>query len=67
MTGSEVRALKDGEITLEVSKLRTRLYDLRSKRVSENVEDISQFRKVRKDIARLLTEQRARQLKAVAP
>ena len=66
MTGSEVRAMKDGEITLEISKLRTRLYDLRSKRVSENVEDTSQFGKVRKDIARLLTEQRARHVKAVA-
>ncbi len=64
MTGKEVRAMKDDEIKVELNKLRHDGYDTRSKRVSETVEDTSKFGKVRKDIARLLTEQKARASKA---
>ena len=63
MTGKEVRALKDEEITIELGRLRTRLFDLSSQAATEKVEDTSQFRKVRKDVARLLTESHSRQLK----
>jgi large subunit ribosomal protein L29 len=64
MTGKEVRAMKDEELTLELGRLRTSLYDLRTKRVSEQVEDTSKFAKVRKDIARILTERTVRARKA---
>lgn len=64
MTGKEVRALKDEEIALELRKLRERLFTLRSQGVTQKVEDVSQHRKVRRDIARLLTERRARELAA---
>ena len=50
------------ELGVEVTKLRNDLYDLRSQAVTEKVEDTSKFGKLRKDIARLLTEQRTRQL-----
>lgn len=60
MNGSEVRALKDEEIGVELKRLRTKLFTLRTQAVSEKVEDNSQFRKIRRDIARLLTEQRTR-------
>lgn len=66
MTGKEVRALKDDELKLTLAKLRTELYDLRTKRVTETVEDTTRFGKLRKDIARLLTERRARQLAKAA-
>ncbi|MBS0198368.1 MAG: 50S ribosomal protein L29 [Planctomycetes bacterium] len=62
MTGKEVKAMRDEEIKLELAKLRNDLYDLRSQTVTEKVEDTSKFGKVRKDIARLLTEQRKRLL-----
>ncbi len=62
MTGKEVKAMRDEEIRLELAKLRNDLYDLRSQTVTEKVEDTSKFGKVRKDIARLLTEQRKRLL-----
>lgn len=60
MKGKDVHAMKNEELTLEVKNLRTKLYDLRAQAVTEKVEDTSQFGKVRKDVARLLTEQRAR-------
>lgn len=63
MTGTEVRGMKDEEIKIELGKLRNKLYDLRTKRVSDTVEDTSQFSKAKKDIARMLTEQRSRGLK----
>ncbi len=60
MTGAEVRKLNDEEITVELANLRGKLLALRNKGVSEKIEDTSQFGKIRKDIARLLTEQTAR-------
>lgn len=60
MKAKEVRKLKDEEIEIEVARLRRRLFDLRSQAVTEKIEDTSQFRKTRKDIARLLTEARSR-------
>lgn len=71
MIGEEVRKLKNEEITAELGKLRMSLFDLRSQVVTDKVGDTSMFRKARKDIARLLTEHRARQIakgsKAAAP
>lgn len=61
MTGEEVRGLNDEEIALELRRLRQRQYEMRSASVTEKVEDTSQFKKIRRDVARLLTEQNARQ------
>lgn len=60
MTGAEVKALSDEEIREELKRLRGRLFTLRGQTVTEKVEDNTQFGKVRRDIARLLTEQTAR-------
>lgn len=51
------------EIDLEVDRLKRRVFDLRTQTTTEKIEDPSQFKKVRRDIARLLTERRARLLK----
>lgn len=56
MKAKEVHAMKIEELHLEVKTLRAKLFDLRSQVVTEKVEDTSQFRKTRADIARLLTE-----------
>lgn len=64
MIGKEVRALSDEEITAELGRTRARVYKLRTQSVSEKVEDNSEFSRVRRDVARLLTEQRARQIKS---
>lgn len=64
MNGKEVRAMKDDELKLELTKLRASIYDARAKRETESVQDTTKPGKIRKDIARLLTEQQARHLKA---
>lgn len=60
MTPNEVRKLDDEEIQIEVRRLRRDLFDLRSQAVTEKITDTSRFGKIKKDIARLLTEQTVR-------
>ena len=60
MNGKEVRALSDEEIKVELSRLRDKLYTMRTQGVTEKVEDNSSFKKHRRDIARLLTERTTR-------
>ena len=61
MKPKEVRKLNDEEITVEVERLRRKHFELRTQAVTEKIEDTSQFGKIKKDIARLLTEQKARE------
>ena len=60
MTGKQVKEMKDEEIGIRLKELRQKLFELRCQAVSEKVEDNSQFGKIRRDIARLLTERTAR-------
>ncbi len=62
MTGEEIRKMKDAEMKAELASKRMRLFDLRSQTVTEKVEDLGEFKRTRRDIARLLTERRARQI-----
>lgn len=64
MTGKEVHGMADEEISEELGRLRIKLFTLRTQAVTEKVEDNSLFGKARRDVARLLTEQSTRQLKA---
>lgn len=64
MTPAEVRNLRDDEIKTELKNLRAKQYELRTQTATEKVEDTSQFTKIRKDVARLLTEATARKAKA---
>ena len=66
MTGQEVRKLNDEELGLELRRLRARVYQLRTQSVSEKVEDNSEVQRTRRDVARILTEQRARQIAGAA-
>ena len=63
MTGQEARKMTQEQVDGELTDLRKRLYALRTQAVTEKVEDNSQFRKIRHDIARLLTVQQERQAK----
>lgn len=60
MTGSEVRKLSDEEIVKWIGDLRREMDDLRVQQVTQKIEDNSRFRKNRRELARLLTEQTAR-------
>ena len=66
MKAAEVHRMKDEEIAIEIDRLQRKLFDLRCAVVTEKIEDPSLFGKVRKDIARLKTERRARQIKKTA-
>ncbi len=60
MKANEVRKLSDEELVIEAKRLRRQFFDLRTQAVTEKIEDTSQFGKIRKIIARVLTEQNAR-------
>ena len=60
MKAKEVHKLSSEEIGIEVARLRKKLFELGTQSVTEKIEDTSQFGKIRKDIARLLTEQNSR-------
>ena len=64
MKAKEVHKLSDEEIGIETGRLRKRLFELGSQQVTEKIADTSQFKKIRKDIARLMTESSARRNKA---
>ncbi len=66
MTPKEVRKLNDEELDVEIERLKRRHFELRTQSVTEKIEDTSQFAKIKKDIARLLTEQNSRRRAATA-
>lgn len=55
MKVTDIRELKTDELHNELDRLRRHLFDLRSQRVTEKLEDPTQLVKTKKDIARLLT------------
>lgn len=66
MKYQEVKRMTGEEIDLEIDRMQRRLHDMRVQRVTDKVEDPSQFKKIRRDIARMLTERRAREMAAAA-
>ena len=38
------------------------MFELRTQKVTDKIEDTSQFKKTRRDIARLMTKQRSREI-----
>jgi ribosomal protein L29 len=60
MKAKEVHKLSAEEIDVEVKRLRRKLFDLRAQSVTEQIQDTSQFKRIRADIARLLTERNTR-------
>jgi len=60
MKASEVHKLSDEEIAVELRRLSRKLFELRSQSVTEKIEDVSQFKKIRRDLARLQTERSSR-------
>ncbi len=56
MEMSEVKKLTDEELSVESTRVRRKLFDMRTQAVSDKIADTSQFKKLRKDLARLQTE-----------
>lgn len=58
----ELHKMKDAELAEEAGRLRKKHFDLRASAVTEKLENPRELGNIRRDIARLLTEQRSRQL-----
>jgi len=68
MKTAEMRQLKRDDLHAEVARLERHLFDLRAQAVTEKLADPSQLGKTRRDIARLLTVIREKELaKGEAP
>ena len=52
---ADIREMKTEELHAELDRMRRHLFDLRSQRVTEKLEDPSQLGKTQKDIARIFT------------
>lgn len=62
MKAREIREISTSELTESVKSKKEELFRLRFQQATGDLEDTSQIRKVRKDIARILTELRAREI-----
>jgi len=67
MTAKEIREKETDHLKHELTEKRKHLFDLRSQAVTEKLEDPSQLGKTRKDISRIKTIIRQRQLEAPRP
>ena len=64
MKAKEIREKDDEALGHELVEKQKHLFDLRSQAITEKLEDPSQLRKTRKDIARMLTVLRQREMEA---
>ncbi len=60
----EIRELTDAELSSELDRLHRHLFDLRAQSVTEKLADPSMITKARRDIARIMTVVRQRELQA---
>ena len=62
MKAQEVRELSDEELRAELERLQRHLFDVRAQAVTEKLEDPSMLSKTKRDVARILTVRRQREL-----
>ncbi|MFQ5925878.1 MAG: 50S ribosomal protein L29 [Terriglobia bacterium] len=62
MTAEELQQLSENELQVKEREMREQLFRLRLQLVTGQMESIRKIRELRRDIARLLTVRRARQL-----
>jgi len=63
-TPAEIRALNDAELQERIDDAKEEMFNLRFQRASGQLENTSRVRVVRREVARLKTIQRERQLAA---
>jgi len=64
MDAKDIRDLKDGELDSKLSELRKELFNLRFQHATAQLENTQRIPAVKKDIARILTIKRQRELGA---
>ncbi|TVQ53921.1 MAG: 50S ribosomal protein L29 [Phycisphaerales bacterium] len=60
----ELRKLSEEELLIEAERLRKKHFELRAQAVTEKITDTSQFKKLRQELARVLTLQNQKAAKA---
>lgn len=66
MKAQEVRELSDEELQAELERLQRHLFDVRAQAVTEKLEDPTMLSKARRDVARILTVRRQREMERQA-
>jgi large subunit ribosomal protein L29 len=66
MKAAELRQLSDSELHVRLDETKEEMFNLRFQRESGQLEDMSRLRAMRRNIARILTVLRERQLEAEA-
>lgn len=64
MKPAEIRELSDGALAEKLKDCRAELFNLRFQMATSQLDNTARVTTVKKDIARVLTEQRARQIAA---
>ena len=64
MKASEIKEMNPDELVEELERLERRLFDIRTQAVTEKLEDPSQLTKAKRDVARIKTVVRERELAA---
>ncbi len=60
----EIREHSDDQLVIELREIERRLFDMRTQAATEKIEATSELKKLRRDVARIKTVIRERQLKA---
>ncbi len=64
MKASEIRELSAEDLNEKLKEARTELFNLRFQMATSQLDNTARVKQVKKDIARILTEMRARELSA---
>lgn len=63
MKASDVKAMTDDQLSDELLSLKKEQFNLRFQAATGQIENTARFRQIRRDIARIKTTQRSRQVK----
>jgi len=66
MKAAEWRSQEESELVFQLGELKKRLFELRFKQASEEIQDTKEVQKIRRDIARIHTIRRERERAAAA-
>ncbi|MGI6031802.1 MAG: 50S ribosomal protein L29 [Coriobacteriales bacterium] len=66
MKASEIRELSTEDLNAKLEEARTELFNLRFQMATSQLDNTARVKTVKKDIARICTELRAREIKAAA-
>ena len=64
MNASEIRELSSDDLQAKLKEARAELFNLRFQMATSQLDNTARVKQVKKDIARILTEMRARELSA---